>query len=92
MKRIFLLCCFVASSALAQNFVEIRTIDPTIAVEARYATSHNFIGPADHRVSRGEVLPTPEAAPALGKVQAGAARVRDVAQGVRLLSPAARGE
>jgi D-alanyl-D-alanine dipeptidase len=69
MKRIFLLCCFVASSAFAQNFVEIRTIDPTIAVEARYATSHNFIGRPITGYHAEKCFLTPEAANALGKVQ-----------------------
>ena len=69
MKRIFLLCCFVASSACAQNFVEIRTIDPTIAVEARYAMSHNFIGRPITGYHAEKCFLTPEAANALGKVQ-----------------------
>lgn len=69
MKRIFLLCCFVASSACAQNFVEIRAIDPTIAVEARYATSHNFIGRPITGYHAEKCFLTPEAANALGKVQ-----------------------
>ena len=69
MKRIFLLCCFVAFSALAQNFVEIRTIDPTIAVEARYAMSYNFIGRPIAGYHAEKCFLTPEAASALGKVQ-----------------------
>lgn len=69
MKRIFLLCCFVTFAASAQNFVEIRTIDPTIQVEARYATSHNFVGRPVTGYHAEKCYLTPEAANALGKVQ-----------------------
>jgi len=68
MKRILLLCCF-ATAALGQNLVDIRTVDPTIAVEGRYATSHNFIGRPIKGYLAERCLLTPEAAAALGKVQ-----------------------
>jgi D-alanyl-D-alanine dipeptidase len=70
MKRILVLSCFVAASAFAQNFVEIRSVDPTIAVEARYATSHNFVGRPVTGYHAEKCFLTPEAAAALGKVQA----------------------
>ncbi|HJW93632.1 MAG TPA: M15 family metallopeptidase [Thermoanaerobaculia bacterium] len=66
--RLFVLL-FITSSAFAQNLVEIRTVDPTIAVEARYATSHNFIGRPIAGYRAEKCFLTPEAATALGKVQ-----------------------
>jgi zinc D-Ala-D-Ala dipeptidase len=68
MKRIALLCCF-ALPVFAQNLVEIRTVDPTIVVEARYATNHNFIGRPIAGYHAEKCFLTPEAANALKNVQ-----------------------
>jgi D-alanyl-D-alanine dipeptidase len=68
MKRILALCCF-AWPLFAQNLVEIRDVDPTIVVEARYATSHNFIGRPITGYHAEKCFLTPEAAAALKNVQ-----------------------
>ncbi len=68
MKRILLLCCF-ATVALGQNLVDLKSVDPSIAVEMRYASSHNFIGRPIRGYLAERCLLTPEAAAALGNVQ-----------------------
>jgi len=70
MKRIFLLSCFVTLPALAQNLVDVKSVDPSIIVEARYAMAHNFIGRPIAGYHAEKCLLTAEAATALGKVQA----------------------
>ncbi len=67
--RRFIFLCWFATAALGQNLVDIRSVDPTIAVEMRYATSHNFIGRPIRGYLAERCMLTPEAAMALGKVQ-----------------------
>jgi D-alanyl-D-alanine dipeptidase len=77
MKRILLLCSFALplfaptfAPIFAQDLVEIRSVDPTIVVEARYAGVHNFIGRPIIGYHAEKCFLTPEAASALAKVQA----------------------
>jgi D-alanyl-D-alanine dipeptidase len=73
MKQRISLLSFVlaiaAAAALAQDFVSIADVDPTIVIEARYATSHNFIGRPVEGYHAQKCMLTKEAAAALAQVQ-----------------------
>ena len=72
MKRILLLLSFVilaAANAAAQDFVSIADVDPTIVVELRYATPHNFVGKPIDGYHAEKCMLTREAAAALAQVQ-----------------------
>lgn len=60
----------VAADSLAhQLLVDVRSIDPTIVIEARYATSSNFTGAPLPGYEANRVLLRREAAEALGRAQ-----------------------
>ncbi|MEZ1316240.1 M15 family metallopeptidase [Pseudomonas fluorescens] len=65
---------FMAATAIAaprpEHMVYLRTIDPGIEQDIRYATAHNFTGHPLDGYTAGECLLTREAANALARVQA----------------------
>jgi D-alanyl-D-alanine dipeptidase len=54
---------------LPENFVYLRTIDPTIVQSVRYASEFNFIGNAVNGYHAAEIILTKQAAEALKSVQ-----------------------
>lgn len=75
-KRIALLAAFLASlvpaaaQELPEGFVYLREIDPSIAQDIRYASSHNFIGRPVEGYEAGECILLRSAAEALSEAQA----------------------
>lgn len=66
---LLLLIAPVAHAALPVNFVYLRSIDPSVQQEIRYASNHNFVGlPIDGYEASACIL-TRDAALALSKVQ-----------------------
>ena len=59
----------LADSALPKGFVYLRDIDPTIAHDIRYATSHNFVGRPINGYVAAECILSEQAANALETVQ-----------------------
>src|SRR6202047_4012453 len=59
----------LAGSALPKGFVYLRDIDPTIAQDIRYATSHNFVGRPINGYVAAECILSEQAANALETVQ-----------------------
>ena len=68
-----LLLCFAATASAEpppEHMVYLRTIDPTIEQDIRYASAHNFTGHPLDGYAAAECLLTREAANALARVQA----------------------
>jgi D-alanyl-D-alanine dipeptidase len=59
----------LAGSALPKGFAYLRDIDPTIAQDIRYATSHNFVGRPINGYVAAECILSEQAANALETVQ-----------------------
>jgi D-alanyl-D-alanine dipeptidase len=72
----------VASDAAAESLlVDVRSLDPTILVELRYATAHNFTGAVLPGYQAQKALLRREAAQALARVEA---RLRTGGLGLRI--------
>jgi len=72
MKKLFLLLLFFYSGLSAQvpdNFVDVKNIIPSIVLDLRYSTPHNFLGVPVDGYNSSKCYLTKEAAAALKKVQ-----------------------
>ena len=70
-------------------FVDLHDVAPTIVIEMRYRTAHNFLGRRVPGYRENTCILTRQAAEALARVQEQVTARRPDAQGLRLLPPAA---